>query len=149
MKNKLKLLKKLQADVNTSYKNFRENFEKEKLKYNDALLDIFNFEGKYIKIKTDDTYMYMKCHEVFKYGGLSEKAKLIIKGYGFYWVVTPYNDYTFSSWDACMEHSILLEEYDEDIITEFNNISIITKEEFNKAFEKMISKINNYHNKNK
>ena len=48
MKNKLKLLKKLQEDVNTSYKNFRENFEKEKLKYNDALLDIFNFEGKYI-----------------------------------------------------------------------------------------------------
>lgn len=149
MQDKLKRLKELQSDLNTSYNSFRKKFDKAKEKYNEALLNIFNFEDKYIKIKIDDKYMYMKCSDVFKHGDLSGRANLIIRGYGFHWIITPYDDYTFSSWDAWIEHKILLEQYDEDIIKEFNNISIITKEEFNEAFEKMISDIIDYHNKNK
>ena len=60
MQNKLKRLKELQADVNTSYYSFRKKFDKAKEKYNEALLDIFNFEDKYIKIKEDGRYVFMK-----------------------------------------------------------------------------------------
>jgi hypothetical protein len=48
-----------------------------------------------------------------------------------------------------MEHKILLEQSDNDIIKDFSNISIITKEEFNRAFETMISQLIEYHEKNK
>ena len=149
MQNKLKRLKELQADVNTSYKSFRKKFDKAKEAYNEALLDVFNFEDKYIKIKRDSKYMYIKCSEVFKHSDLSGRPNLIIRGYGFHWIITPYHDYTFSSWDAWIEHKILLEQSDDDIIKEFSNISIITKEEFDEAFEKMISDLIEYHEKNK
>lgn len=149
MQDKLKQLRELQADVNTSYKIFRKNFDKAKEKYNEALLDIFNFEDKYIKINEDGRYIFMKCSEVFKHGDLSNRPNIIIRGYGFHWAVTAYDDYTFCSWDAWFDHKILLEQSDEDIIKDFSNISIITKEEFNRAFETMISQLIEYHEKNK
>lgn len=147
IQDKLKRLKELQADVNTSYDSFRKTFDKVKDKYNEALLDIFNFEDEYIKIKEDGRYIFMKCSEVFKHSDLSGRAILTIRGYGFHWAVTAYNDYTFCSWDAWMDHNILLEQSDDNIIKDFSNISIITKEEFNRAFEKMISELIEYHEK--
>ena len=78
-----------------------------------------------------------KVDEIFKHGG----DTIVIRGYGFYSEFTEYLDATYTSWGFMKEIHIKIDRIPEEI----KKIQIITKEEFNQAFDLMIENMKKDH----
>lgn len=143
-------MKELTNDIIESLKNkkdilynkidkINEQIREEKRK----LINLDKFEGKYIKYH--DTYMLVDCimKDATKYTNYD--YCYMFRGLGFFSEFTGYGDATSFYWDYWYEEYIYGDE--REFIKKIDSIEIITKEEFNKAFEKGIKLLQEYHYK--
>lgn len=132
---------KIERDkVYTKYNKIRERIAN---KYK----EIFNFEGQYLKIKHsiyDDAHTYMYCERVRKSQNINNEDVINLHGYGFEYEITQYEDDTFVHWTEWMERDF--KTY--DVINELKRIEVITKNDFNNEFHKMIASMTKKHTDN-
>lgn len=102
-----------------------------------VLEDSIDLLHKYIYIEERDSYIYVSS--IFKHGN-----KLIIRGYGFYYEFTKYDDATVAHWNWMFDHDIHLDS-GYTIEEQFKKIREITKEEFEHAFSEMMNGIKEHH----
>lgn len=148
MQEKINQLKQLENELKVAKEKAFEEVEKLNESINKKLLDIFDFENKYIRISDpiDKTrYTYMWCYWVSRSRGLSNDIEITFRGYGFCSEITSYSDATWMSWDEMKERSFK-ENYGYTKI--LNNITIITEADFNNAFDKMIAGVVERHKTN-
>ena len=141
MQEKINQLKLLENELSVARKKAFEEVEKLTESINKKLLDIFNFENKYIRISDpfDNTrYTYMWCYWVNRSRGLSNDTEINFRGYGFCSEITSYSDATWMSWDEMKERSFKERDGYTKIL---NHITVITEDEFNKAFDDMIASV--------
>lgn len=107
-------------------------------------LNLDGFEGKYIKYE-DEIPKYMLVDWVAKdsvwYKNFDYSYSF--NGLGFCGEFTGYYDATQFNWSYCNEFFIYGD--DDSIKEDVKKIKIITKEEFDEAFEKLIEQMKNYH----
>lgn len=108
------------------------------------------WEGKYIKYIDvfDSTPIYMKVDHIRQSPEKTDRKNpysYTFKGFGFFGEFTGYDDATDFDWSYWFEFNIT------GNYTEFTKkvkkIEIITKEEFDEAFEKMLEVMKEYHYK--
>ena len=135
------------------YKSIKEKFSKlkqelrEKLyqlseEESEELLKVINFKGKYLHINdTQDVYLYV--NEQFGHNDIytNYEPVIFLRGQGFSSEFTQFADSTYSRWDQFFSHTIKIDNLDEAL----THIEEITKEEYNKAFDKMIEKMIDEH----
>jgi hypothetical protein len=134
------------------YKSIKEKFSKlkqelrEKLYQlsqdeSEELLEVINFKGKYLHInEPQNTYLFV--NEQFGHKDIyTDEPVLILRGQGFSYAFTQYEDCTYSSWDQFFGHTIKIDNLDEAL----THIEEITKEEYDKAFDSMIVKMIDEH----
>lgn len=100
--------------------------------------------GKHIKFGgtyEDEKPKYMYVATSFSHKTISNETAFILRGQGFIGIVTEYEDYTFMSWDQFFDHTINIS----NLESEIKNIVIITEEEYNEAFEKLLLEIKQEH----
>lgn len=148
-KNNINRIKELKESLNETYKKCFQEYHEQKEKYKDEMLKVFNFEKKYLKFF--DRYereVYMFCdwitHHNDSYDG--DRDLLYFSGYGFTYEFTPYNDSTYVQWDELFQTEMDISE-NVDIEKEFSKIEIITEDEYNSVFDKMIDKLKEHHKK--
>lgn len=148
MEQKIEQLKKLEQELNIARKKAFEEVDKLQKNINNKLLEIFDFEDKFIKIvdPIDDTqYTYMYCDWVSRGRRLSNEIEISFRGYGFCSEITQYSDATWASWDEMKERSFIERD---GYLKILSYITVIDEKEFNTAFEEMISKVVNRHKEN-
>ena len=119
-----------------------EEYQKILNQERESLIKMFNLEGKFIKIGgVDETPKYMYVTTSFQQKTFSNEHSFILRGQGFTGIVTEYDDSTYMSWDQFLEYII----YISNLESEFKNIEIITEEEYNEAFEKLLLEIKQEH----
>lgn len=148
IKEKLNEIYKLQNIKNKEWEKLRKKYQKYVDEYNEKVKDLCDFEGKFLKIEVEENYRYsyLYCNTVMLTKDLSGNQVILLRGYGFTYLVTDYEDDTFCNWDQFFEHKIYIGETS-DIEKEFNKISYSSKEEFNKEFLTMIENIKIEHEK--
>lgn len=146
IKDKLNKIKELEQQKKAAWKEAIKIYDDLKDKLYKEIEEIFDYKEKYLKIKTDDSFMYLFCDECFKTKDLSGNEIILIRGYGFVWSITPYADSTYASYDQWMEHKLYIDEKWE-IEKEIQKISEISKEDFDKAFYQMIDELLSEHKK--
>lgn len=148
IEQKIEQLKQLEHELDIARKKAYEKVYKLQDSINTKLLEIFDFEGKFIKISNhiDGTqYTYMFCDWVSRGRGLSNEIEIGFRGYGFCSEITQYKDATWASWDEMKErHFIERDGY----LRILKHITVITEEEFDTAFNDMISKVVKRHKEN-
>lgn len=109
----------------------------------DILLDLVDLKGKYIKVADGDTITYIFVSQEFEaeWHGRSEYPAILLRGLGFVSAFSNYWDYNFVKWDTAMEAYIRFDQFEEDC----SKITEITREEFNEAFEKMLTAMKTQH----
>lgn len=135
------------------YKSIKEKFSKlkqelrEKLYQlsqdeSEELLNVVNFKGKYLHInETQNVYLFV--NEQFGHKDIyTNEPILVLRGQGFSFEFTQYEDCTYSNWDQFFSHTIKIDNLDEAL----THIKEITKEEYDKAFDKMVEKMIDEHN---
>lgn len=138
-------IEKLEKERDSLYKKANDLSNKIKeLKIKTIGLE--GFEGKYIKYEEEEGYPeYMlvdwvtkDCtwHKNFDYSYL-------FRGLGFYGEFTGYGDATMFSWSYW--HEFYIYGHEGDFQEKIKKIQIITKEEFESAFEEMLNKVKEYH----
>lgn len=138
-------IEKLEKERDSLYKKANDLSNKIKeLKIKTIGLE--GFEGKYIKYEEEEGYPeYMlvdwvtkDCtwHKNFDYSYL-------FRGLGFYGEFTGYGDATMFSWSYW--HEFYIYGHEGDFQEKIKKIQIITKEEFENAFEEMLNKVKEYH----
>jgi hypothetical protein len=148
MEQKIEQLKQLEHELDIASKKAYEEVDNLQQSINNKILEIFNFENKFIKIADpiDGTqYTYMFCDWVSRGRGLSNEIEIGFRGYGFCSEITRYKDATWASWDEMKERHFL-ERYGYIKILKY--ITVITEEEFNAAFNDMILKLIARHKEN-
>lgn len=136
------------------YRNIKEKFSKlrqelkEKMyllsqEESEELLKVINFKGKYLHInETQNVYLYV--NEQFGHKDIyTNEPILVLRGQGFSSEFTQYEDCTYSNWDQFFSHTIKIDNLDEAL----THIKEITKEEYDKAFDSMIKKMIDEHNR--
>ena len=109
----------------------------------DILLNLVALKGKYIKVEEDGEYKYIFVSHEFEtlwYGRMGYPA-ILLRGLGFVSAFSDHWDYNYIKWDTAMEAYIRFDQFEEDC----SKITEITKEEFNKAFREMITKVSEQH----
>lgn len=137
-----KLKVELEIDRESTWKAYQAVRDKER----DLLNGLIDLEGKYLKVyDPGNVPMYLFVTEQFesKYHSTDIPAIQVV-GMGFCGVVTDYSDDTYLNWCEDMSFYIRL---NNDFETDINNVEEVTKEEFNKAFEDILSKIREEHYK--
>lgn len=129
----------LNAEKEAAYRSYREAYDTAIKKYNEELCKLLPFKDKFVKIKTYiDNIIYLRVDELFKHKSINNSDDVIIlRGYGFTYEFTAYADATYAHWDFYKSYEINLSH--SDLNTIINDIHIIDKDEFNKAFEEMIN----------
>jgi hypothetical protein len=148
MEQKIEQLKQLEHKLDIARKKAFEEVDNLQQSINNKILEIFNFENKFIKIADpiDDTqYTYMFCDWVSRGRGLSNEIEIGLRGYGFCSEITRYKDATWASWDEMKERHFLERD---GYIKILKYITVITEEEFNAAFNDMILKLITRHKEN-
>jgi hypothetical protein len=149
LSQKLKELEQLEKEKREKWNELHNEYDKVRAKYESKVEDIFDFKNKYILI--DDTswgyQTYMYCETVMKGKDLSGNSRVLLRGYGFKWSVTAYEDETYCNWDEMIEFNIDMSEQ-ANIQKQLAYIKELTVSEFNEAFYKMIGEISNRHEKN-
>ena len=141
-------LKKKQDILYSKIDKISEQIKEEKRK----LINLDKFEGKYIKyhdtIFGGTVYMLVDCIMRDKTRYTNYDYCYMFRGLGFSSEFTGYGDATSFSWDYWYEFYFHGNESDffEKIEKE---ITIITKEEFNKEFENVIKQLKEFHYTNK
>lgn len=133
----------------SNYKPLREKaweeYQKILQQEQDSLIQMLDFKGKFIKICGEyDIPKYMYVENSFKHQSASNNPIFILRGQGFTGIVTEYADMTYMSWDQFFEHTIYINSLDKDI----KEIEIISEEEYNEAFDKLLLEIKQEHYKN-
>lgn len=119
-----------------------EEYQKILNQERESLIKMFDLEGKFIKIGgEDETPKYMYVATSFRHKTISNEHSFILRGQGFIGIVTEHEDSTFMSWDQFFDHTI----YFSNLESEIKNIEIITEEEYNEAFEKLLLEIKQEH----
>lgn len=148
IEQKIEQLKQLEQELINARNKAFEEVDKLQESINTKLLEIFDFEKKFIKITDpiDDTqYTYMWCDWVAKGRGLSNEIEIWFRGYGFCSEITCYRDATWASWDEYKERRFLERD---GYLRILKYITVITEEEFDTAFNDMISKVVKRHKEN-
>lgn len=149
LSQKLKELDQLENEKREKWNELHKEYDKVRLKFEAKVEEIFNFKNKYILI--DDTswgyQTYMHCETVMRGNDLSRNPRVLLRGYGFKWAVTDYEDETYCNWDEMIEYNIDISDQ-ANIQRQFAYIKELTVSEFNDAFYKMIGEISNRHEKN-
>ena len=92
----------------------------------------FDFEGKFIKYNFwyENQYLYVK--EQFKHGDV-----YVLRGLGFHYEITPYDDNTFFDWDWFEEVTIP----EGSVNDSLSRITIVTPDEFKEKFRQGINEM--------
>ena len=148
IKEKLNEIYKLQNIKNKEWEKLRKKYQKYVDEYNEKVKDLCDFKGKFLKIEDEENYRYsyLYCKTVMLTEDLSGNKVILLRGYGFTYIITQYEDETFCNWDQFFEHKIYIEETS-DVEKEFGKISYSSKDEFNKEFFTMIENIKAEHEK--
>ena len=108
----------------------------------DSLMEMLEFNGNFIKFGgEDEAPKYMFVETSFQHKTLSGEHTLVLRGQGFTGIVTEYADMTYMKWDQFFEHTIYIDSLERDI----KEIKIITKEEYDEAFENLLMEIKQEH----
>lgn len=131
--------------VKEKYKPVKENAWQKYIKAIDKekkeLSNIFNMEGKFICV---DNEKYLYVNEQFNHKNISDGEPIIVlRGQGFRYLITAYNDATYMDWDQYFSHEFKVK----DIEREITKIKEITKEEYNNAFDNMMEQIKKEHHR--
>ena len=148
MEQKFEQLRQLEQELFYARKKAFEEVDRLNESINKKLLEIFDFEKKFIKISDpiDDTqYTYMWCDWVTRGRGLSNNIEIKFRGYGFSSEITCYRDATWATWDEMKERHFMENDGYANIL---KHITIITEDEFNLEFDKMIASVVKRHKEN-
>lgn len=148
IKEKLNEIYELQNIKGKEWNKLCKKYQKYVDEYNEKVKDLCDFKGKFLKIEDEEDYKYsyLYCNTVMLTKDLSGKQVILLRGYGFTYLITHYVDETFCNWDQFFEHKIYIDETS-DIKKEFNKILYSSKEEFNKEFLTMIENVKIEHEK--
>lgn len=151
MENREQILKEIEV-----LKNKQDSLNDERYKISEQIrelqLKLINlpYEGKYIKyIDTfDSNPIYMKVDWIREAPEKTDRKSpysYTFKGFGFFGEFTGYDDATDFDWSYWFEFNITgnYNEFTEKVKT----IELITKEEFDEAFEQMLEVMKEYHYK--
>lgn len=146
IKEKLNNIREYQKVKNEKWESLYKTYQKYIDKYNEKVKDLCDFEGKFLKIEVEENYRYayLYCNTVMLTKDLSGNQIILLRGYGFTYLVTDYEDDTFCNWDQFFEHKIYIESHS-NVEKEFEKISYSNEEEFNEAFYKMLDDIKSEH----
>lgn len=146
MKERLIKLKKLEEEKDKQYKEYLSKYNKVKQEYFDKIKEVFDFENKFLKIEINENeYAYMLCESVHKCKNIHGRNVINLRGYGFYGVITPYEDSTFMDWSTWFEHEIYIDD-EANIEEQLNKITEIDHEEFSSVYSSIINQMNFKHN---
>lgn len=111
----------------------------------DILLSLVDLKGKYIKVDDNDGIKYIFVSQEFEAGwyGNEKYPSILLRGLGFMSYFSPYWDGNYVKWDTAIEAYIRFDNFEEDC----SRITEITREEFNGAFEEMLTKMREQHMK--
>ena len=141
MKRTIEELEKERKELYEKAHNIEQEISELKIK--DLNLD---YEGKYIKYKDDyetEHYCYVTTimKDTYVYHGFD--ISYMLRGLGFYGEFTGYGDATSFCWSYWHEIYIYAQSV-EEFKKKTENITEITKEEFNKAFYGHVEKLLEY-----
>lgn len=146
MSDKIEKLTKQRDELYDQANKLAEQIKELKLEE----LNLNKLQDKYIKYNNGfDVITYMKVEEIMKYNFRFQNFEIsyMLRGIGFSYEFTGYDDATSFYWDYWYEEYIYGDE--RDFIKKINSIEIITEEEFNKAFEEGFDLLKTYHYKHK
>lgn len=148
IQDKINQIKKLNLQLIVERNKAYEQVQKIKLDINQRFRELFDFENKYIKLQDDTdeerfTYMYCECIHIGD--NLSGHEEITFRGYGFSYSITNYQDDTWLQWDEMLEKSYFTSQGFANIL---ELITVISADEFNSEFKKMMNEIFVRHNKN-
>lgn len=151
MENRETILKEIEE-----LENKQNSLNDERYKISDQIrelkLKLINlpYEGKYIKYIDvfDSTPIYMKVDWIREAPDKADRHRqysYTFKGFGFFGEFTGYDDATDFEWSYWFEFNIIGNyiEFTEKV----KKIEVITKEEFDEAFEQMLEAMKEYHYK--
>ena len=119
-----------------------EEYQKILNQERESLIKMFDLEGKFIKICGEyEIPKYMYVENSFKHQSASNNPIFILRGQGFSGFVSEFAEDTYMGWSEFFEHTI----YISNLESEIKNIEIITEEEYNEAFEKLLLEIKQEH----
>jgi hypothetical protein len=130
-------------EIKNKYKNLKNDSFNTYLKVcneeEKELSSVIDFKGKFICI---DERKFLYVNEMFEHKSLSNnKPIIVLRGQGFEYLITPYEDSTYMEWYQFFSHEMRID----DIELEINKIKEITEEEYNKMFLKMLEDIKKEH----
>lgn len=144
LEHKINQIKELEKQLKIERDKVYTKYTKIRERIANKYKEIFNFEGQYLKIKHsvyDDAHTYMYCERVRKSQNINNEDVINLHGYGFEYEITNYDDDTFVHWTEWMERDF--KTY--DVINELKRIEVITKNDFNNEFHKMIASMTKKH----
>lgn len=145
--NKILQIKEIEQQCSVEREKAFKKYHKLRERVANKYKEIFDFEGQYIKIKHsiyDDAYTYMFCESVKKSQNINNEDVIHIHGYGFEYEISDYDDSTFVHWTEWMDRDF--KTY--DVVNELKRIEVITENEFNNEFHKMVASMCNKHKEN-
>lgn len=150
LKEKIEKLQRTQNRLDKEYEKAIKKYRKMKAEVSDGFVEIFNFKDKFIKQLDmfDDGYTYMYCTDVWKSKDFNGNVVLRLRGNGFFWNVSPYSDSTYNRWAEWFDIEIRLDQSSSDLEKELKRFTVITAEEFDAAFNKMLSDMSKRHKEN-
>lgn len=145
---KLERINELQNQLKIERQKAFEQYEKIRSEINSEYRSILDYELKYIKLRDhidENSYTYIFCHYVHIGNNLSGSEEVTFAGYGFRYSLTDYEDDTWLQWDERIEQKYFTYlGYD----TILKYITVITEQEFNEAFQTMMSDVCQRHKDN-
>ena len=150
MQKKLEQLQQLEKSLAIAKDKAYEKLELIQSSINEKLLEIFDFEKKFIKIKSwldSSLYTYMWCDLVSRGQGLSGDREIMFRGYGFCSEITQYRDATWFIWDE-LKDVTFKEGPNMGYCDILKHITVITEDEFNTVFDEYIKNVVKRHKSN-
>lgn len=135
-------MKKEYLEIKNKYTKLRDELRKQLThlseKEEEELSKLFDFKDKFVEIKTNRGYiMYLYVNEQFYHSVGPGHPCIVLRGQGFYFEFTDYQDATYVKWDQFCEYDMPIYNLDEEI----KNIKEITKEKYNEIFDSMVQQM--------
>ena len=147
LSNKIEQIKEIENQCQIEREKAYKKYYKLRDKVANLYKNIFDFEAQFIKIKHsvyDDAYTFMYCERVRKSQNINNEDVINIHGYGFEYEISDYEDSTFVHWTEWMDRDF--KTY--DVVNELKRIEVITENEFNNEFHKMVALMTKRHKDN-
>lgn len=142
-KNKTNEIKKLFSKRDEVWKKCFQEYDEYRKLINDKVSEIFDFKGKFLQIQDSlfsDNPIYMLCDDI-SIGLNGDRLLVTLRGYGFTYNISDYSDFLFANLKGWFTYKIDLSGTPEEIVRQYKEIKIITKEEFNENFNKMLQNL--------